>query len=224
MTTNARAARRLPVRVPVRRVVGLAVGLVLPGACAHTEGSPSDETPGAQALEAPPPTALAVLLEEKTALGLSPAEEDKLRALDQQLAATNAPLEAKLAEVDKRLAAAHDAERGAGASGGGMRASAGGMGRGRMGGGGRGRMMGGGAGRGMGGAGAPAGPSAGTPHRGASAGGHGSEAEALRAKMIENHAAALGEAFALFNQAQRARALQILDDNGYDPPAAPSPR
>lgn len=161
-------------------------------ACSSVSSTPEDH-----AMPAEPPTALAIMLDQKATLALTPAQVDGIANLEKKLAALNAPLEAQAHEAEKGVRTA--------SSGDGSSApvtSRRGMGGGRMG------------GRGRRGGGAPSSGSA--P---AAQGQAGSQADALRAKMADNHDAVLGEAFGLLGPIQREKARALLDDEGYDAPA-----
>jgi hypothetical protein len=187
--------------------------------CAQAETTPPPQSPAPAAAPAPLPTALDLMAAHARELELRPEQLTRLKALGTELAATNAPLEQSLAKLEPDKPASESSEApppAMGRRGGGRGGAFRGGGRGGMGMGGGGMGMGGG-GRGRGGSPRPA-PAT------AQARPHSDQAQAVRAQMADNHAAAVARAFAILDDAQQEKAARLLDENDFDPPAVDSVR
>jgi hypothetical protein len=198
---RARLLRHRPGSWRPAPLVALACAL----ACAGTPATPAPGPVAAVTPEAPPATAVRLLLDHKDGLELSPKQRDKLQAIDRELEATNAPLEKKLHELESRPQPSSQTPQDRGGVAGGASGPRMGMGGGGRRGGGRGRS-GGRAGRG-------AGPSASVAKRP-----HETETETVHAQMLHNHDAALARAFEVLDLEQRARARQLLEDSDFEQP------
>jgi hypothetical protein len=180
------------------------------GACAQPETVPPPQSPAAAAsAPAPAPTALDLMAAHASDLALRPEQVAKLKALGKELEATNGPLEqslAKLAPEHPQAESTSDTPPPARTRGGGGRGGAfrGGR-RGGMGGGGRGRRP------------PPASTSPPTTARP-----HSDQAQAVRAQMAENHAAAVARAFSVLDNTQQEKASRLLDENDFEPPTVES--
>jgi hypothetical protein len=188
----------------------------LAASCAHSDAPAQVQT--APPAAAPPhaPTALDLMVAHAAELELRPAQVERLRALGKELDSTNAPLEQSLAKLgaeqprtEGTTADAPARGRGGGGRGGFRGGGRGGMGGGMGAGGGRWRQ-GQGQGRPSGTNGAPAAQPART---------HDDQAGTARAKMADNHAAAVARAFAVLDDAQQGRAARLLDENDFEPPS-----
>jgi hypothetical protein len=193
------------------RTVLLLAGLA--ASCAHADAPAQVQTASAAAAPAHAPTALDLMVGHAAELELRPEQIDRLKELGKALDSTNAPLEQSLAklgpEQPRTESTASDAPA-RGRGGGGGRGAFRGGGRGGMGGG-----MGGGGGRYR--QGRPSAPSGTTPAQPARA--HDDQAGTVRARMADNHAAAVARAFAVLDDAQQERAARLLDENDFEPPS-----
>ena len=189
------------------RTLLLLAGLV---ACAHPDAPAQVQTAPPAAAPAHVPTALDLMVAHAAELELRPAQVDRLKELGKELDATNAPLEQSLAKLGAEQPRAESTTGDAPARG------RGGGGRGGFRGGGRGGM-GGGGGRWRQGQGRTSGTSGAPAAQPARA--HDDPAGTARAKMADNHAAAVARAFAVLDDAQQERAARLLDENDFEPPS-----
>jgi len=175
--------------------------LCVTASCAQAE-TPPPKSPAPAAAPAHLPTALDVMVAHQRELQLRPEQLARVQALGAELDATNAPLEQSLAKLQPEQApAASSSETPPSGQPVGRRG-----GRGAFRGGGRGGMAGGRSGR------------QGRPRPQAPARPHPDQAETLRARMADNHAAAVARAFGVLDEAQQDRAAQLLDENDFEPP------
>ena len=184
-----------------------------PGATNTLAADPGDMPP----LPPSSSTSVELLIEHRAELELSGRQIEALRQLEAELTRLNEPLDAQLAQMERRLFTAAGKGRESTPKGmsGGMRA--GGMSGGMHGGGKNGGMRGGG---GKGGA----------PGSGASRLDRQEmrakimvREQELRQKKIDNNAAALNRAFDVLGDHQRDRARRILEYNGHDAPDGHDP-
>ena len=202
-----------------------------PGATNTLAADPGDMPP----LPPSSSTSVELLIEHRAELELSGRQIEALRQLEAELTRLNEPLDAQLAQMERRLVTAAGKGRESTPKGmsGGMRAGgmsggmrAGGMNGGMRAGGMSGGMHGGGKNGGMRGGGGKGG----APGSGASRLDRQEmrakimvREQELRQKKIDNNAAALNRAFDVLGDHQRDRARRILEYNGHDAPDGHDP-
>jgi hypothetical protein len=209
-------------------VLVAASALIGDGGCGHSGPPPVETVPADDLPPLPPPSASAIGLvrQHDQELGLTTDQVAALEALDAKLDEVNGPLDEELRDLDRPAHEPHRAGQNGGGAGGASGRSYGGRMTG-MGGGGRG-MGGMGGGRGTGGAGSQAqGSSQQRPApESAEAKARNEErsrrATALRQQISANQSTYLQQALQLLDDAQRPRAVELLDKHGYRtaPPAA----
>jgi len=225
-TSSPHRRARAPGNRAMSRWVALAVALAACGSSAAAPVAPAEPAP------LPPlsATPITLLVEHKLDLGLTVEQVGTLDGIGRDLAATNRPWETELATLERDTARTKQANTngggggpsgsgrmGGGRGGGGM---GGGGGGGGMGGGGGGGGMGGGGGRG-GKAGTRSGGDA-TPEMREQFRERREKAQQLHAKISDATAAALATALCGLAVEQRDRARPLLEDAGYELPAAMS--